>query len=102
MGINDFTSHFEDFSNYTTAIQVMQVFYPMDKGRFLYYNTRKKGSYAMEWILSGYCRTQDQARSVFLEEDEGDWDWGCDFPGCAFSESCTIAKQLRQIQEERK
>ena len=56
----------------------------------------------MEWILNGYCRTQDQARSVFLEEDEGDWDCGCDFPGCAFSESCTIAKEMRQIQEERK
>lgn len=56
----------------------------------------------MEWLFSGYCRTQDQARTVFLEKDGTNWDWGCDFPGCAFSENCTIAKQIRQTQEEEK
>lgn len=54
----------------------------------------------MEWILNGYCRAQDQARSVFLEKDGEDWDCGCDFPGCAFSESCTVAREIKAIKEE--
>ena len=76
----------------------------IDTEGILYYNhyimCMEMGHHTMEWILSGYCRAQDQARSVFLEQDGEDWDWGCDFPGCAFSESCTIAKQIRQTREE--
>ena len=53
----------------------------------------------MEWIVSGYCRAQDQARTVLLECEDSQWDCDCDFPGCAFADVCTIGKQLRQIQD---
>lgn len=54
----------------------------------------------MERYLSGFCRTQNAARTVLAEEDEGAWDVGCDFPCCAHCDSCTIAKELKQLQEE--
>lgn len=53
----------------------------------------------MEWIVSGYCRTQDQARTVLLEREDGQWECDCDFPGCAFAESCPIGRQLKEIQD---
>ena len=34
----------------------------------------------MEWIVSGYCRGQDQARSILLELDGGQWYCDCDYP----------------------
>lgn len=52
----------------------------------------------MEWIVSGYCRTQDQARTVLLELEQGQWDCDCDFPGCAFADVCPVGKQLQSIQ----
>lgn len=53
----------------------------------------------MEWIVSGYCRAQDQARTVLLEHEDGQWDCDCDFPDCAFADVCTVGKQLKQIQD---
>lgn len=54
----------------------------------------------MEWIISGYCRAQDQARTVLLERDGGEWDCDCDFPDCAHAASCLVWKQLKEHQEE--
>lgn len=54
----------------------------------------------MEQIVSGYCRTQDQARTVMAEYEDGEWDFACDFPNCAFLSSCPIAKELQQIVQE--
>jgi len=54
----------------------------------------------MEWSVSGYCRTQDQARIVMAEFYDGQWDWGCDFPDCAYAPQCTIGKQLEEIRKE--
>ena len=54
----------------------------------------------MEWIISGYCRTQDQARTVMLEYEDGQWDCACDFPHCTYTDNCPIGKQLKQIMEE--
>ena len=54
----------------------------------------------MEWIISGYCRTQDQARTVMLEYEDGQWDCACDFPHCTYADNCPIGKQLKQIMEE--
>lgn len=54
----------------------------------------------MEWIITGYCRAQDQPRMVMLEEEGGQWDCDCDFPGCAFAESCLLAQQMREKQQQ--
>ena len=54
----------------------------------------------MEWIISGYCRAQDQARSVMLEKEDGQWDCDCDFPGCPYAAVCPVGRQLAQTQEE--
>lgn len=54
----------------------------------------------MEHIISGYCRAQDQSRTVFLEYENGAWDCTCGFPDCVHAGSCQLAKQMRQIQEE--
>lgn len=54
----------------------------------------------MEWIISGYCRVQDQARTVMAEKDGNDWDFGCDFPSCAYAHDCPIGKQLHEKMEE--
>ena len=54
----------------------------------------------MEYIITGYCRAQDQSRTVFLEYEDGEWDCGCNFPGCAYTGNCTLARQMTKIQEE--
>ncbi len=54
----------------------------------------------MEWILSGYCRCQDQARTVILEKDETGWDCDCSYPDCTFAPQCTLGQQILSIQEE--
>ena len=56
----------------------------------------------MEWIISGYCRNQDQARTVLLELDGTDFDWDCEYSSCTFAASCTIGRQIQTIctQEE--
>jgi len=54
----------------------------------------------MEWIVSGYCRMQDQARTVILELDDMLWDADCDFPDCPYAVECPIGKQLSEIQKE--
>lgn len=54
----------------------------------------------MEWLISGYCRTQDQARSVLLERDGDQWYCDCDYPDCAWAAACPVAAQMKQKQEE--
>ena len=54
----------------------------------------------MEWIISGYCRVQDQARTVLLEREDGQWDCDCNFPGCTYAEVCTLGQNMTKIQEE--
>ena len=56
----------------------------------------------MEWIISGYCRVQDQARTVMLEFDGTQWDCDCDFPGCPFARDCPLGKQMIETQAEQK
>lgn len=48
-----------------------------------------------EWIVSGYCRTQDQARTVMAEYYNSQWDFACDFPDCAYAKDCPVAAELR-------
>ena len=54
----------------------------------------------MEWIVSGYCRSQDQARTVLLERDGTQWDCDCDYPDCAYAPSCPVAAELHRKQED--
>lgn len=54
----------------------------------------------MEWILSGYCRNQDQTRTVLLERVDGLWDCDCSFPSCIFRNTCVLAGQIRNIMQE--
>lgn len=54
----------------------------------------------MEWYISGFCRAQNQTRTVMVEEDDGDWDVGCDFIRCAHCESCTVCQQIKALQKE--
>ena len=51
----------------------------------------------MEQIISGYCRVQDQARTVMAEYDDGEWDIACDFPNCSYAKDCPIGKRLAEI-----
>lgn len=54
----------------------------------------------MEWIISGYCRVQDGARTVMAEYEDGQWEFGCEFPGCCYAADCPIGKQLKEKMEE--
>ena len=54
----------------------------------------------MERVVSGYCRTIDQARTVMAELDDGQWGFACDFPDCAFVSGCPIAKELQILIDE--
>ncbi len=54
----------------------------------------------MERMISGYCRAQDQARTVMMDNEDGPWACDCDYPDCAYASGCPIGKQLRQIEEE--
>ena len=53
-----------------------------------------------EWIISGYCRVQDQARTVMVEYEDDEWGFGCDFPGCAYACDCPVGKQLKELQDQ--
>ena len=54
----------------------------------------------LEKMISGYCRSQDQARTILVELYNGQWDWNCDYPHCAHSITCPIALELKALQEE--
>ena len=54
----------------------------------------------MEKILTGYCRTTDQARTVMAEYDMGQWDYGCGYPDCNFAADCPIGKELAELTAE--
>lgn len=54
----------------------------------------------MEWIISGYCRGQDQARSVLLEYDNGQWYCDCDYPDCPYAGNCPVGSEIQKKQQE--
>ena len=53
----------------------------------------------MEQVLCGYCRAQDQARTVMAEYDDGMWDISCDFPDCAYAGDCPVGIQLADLTQ---
>lgn len=52
----------------------------------------------MEWFFTGYCRAQDQARTVNVEHEDGLWEIDCNFPDCAYATDCPIGKQIKEVQ----
>jgi len=79
----------------------------MDKPFRLYYNIfntilnrKEEGTLPMEWIISGYCRGQDQARSILLEQDGGQWYCDCDYPDCPYAAGCPIGSEIHEKQQE--
>lgn len=68
----------------------------------LYYKNRMKQTeaFAMEELISGYCRTQDAARMVLCEEERrrlGSRLRLC--RGCAYRDVCEIGKRIRELEE---
>ena len=53
----------------------------------------------MEKIITGYCRAQDQARTVMVEEEDGEWDISCDYPDCPYAGDCPIGKEIAEVQK---
>ena len=51
----------------------------------------------MEWTFTGYCRAQDQARTVMAEYDDNVWDIACGFPTCTYAKDCPIGRQLEEL-----
>jgi len=59
-----------------------------------------KGVLYMEQLISGYCRHLDQARTVMVEEEDGQWQQDCEYPHCGFSGNCTIGARICQLEQE--
>lgn len=51
-----------------------------------------------EYMISGYCRCTDQARTVLLEWTGDGWESDCGYPGCTFQGECPVAVRLREIE----
>ena len=72
----------------------------VDKGWFVDYNKGKhEGRQDMEeeFCFSGYCRAQDQARTVLLEWTGDSWEADCDFPDCPFAAACPVAAKMEEV-----
>lgn len=50
-----------------------------------------------EYCFSGYCRAQDQARTVLLEWTGSAWEADCDFPDCPFAAACPVAAKMEEV-----
>ena len=53
----------------------------------------------MEWFFTGYCRCQDQARTVSVEHEDGVWEIDCDYFDCPYAKDCPIGKQITEVQK---
>lgn len=50
----------------------------------------------MEQSFSGYCRVQDGARLVFVEDGEAD----CNYECCVYRAECTIGREITQFLQD--
>ena len=50
-----------------------------------------------EYMVSGYCRCTDQARTVLLEWSGTAWESDCSYPHCTFQGECPVAARLQEI-----
>lgn len=58
-----------------------------------------------EEVLSGFCKTLNQTRSVFceFEREEGSWkltECDCDYGDCQHSDGCILMGQVKDIENE--
>ena len=51
-----------------------------------------------EYMISGYCRCTDQARTVLLERTGDGWESDCGYTDCSFQGECPVAARLREIE----
>ena len=49
-----------------------------------------------EYILTGYCRTQDQSRMVTVEVEKGEIFVDCSYGNCPYEKNCSIAKAVAE------
>ena len=54
----------------------------------------------MEKNFSGYCRVQDGARLVFVEEDDGTWEADCNYDVCVYRAECPIGREITQFLQQ--
>ena len=53
-----------------------------------------------EVFFSGYCRTIDQSRMVSVVTEDGQLvEVDCCFESCIHAPNCSIAQQIREMQE---
>ena len=53
-----------------------------------------------ETFISGYCRAIDQSRMVSVVTEDGQLvEVDCCFESCIHAPNCSIAQQIREIQE---
>ena len=53
-----------------------------------------------EKILSGYCRKLDKSRMVLVLPEDGKLtEVDCDYGTCPFQGECTVAAELRQLEQ---
>ena len=48
----------------------------------------------MEQMFNGYCRSQDQARLVLCELDEGEAEIDCNYTDCVYRANCQIGRAI--------
>ena len=54
-----------------------------------------------EYFLSGYCRVNDQSRTVGVEFTDGVLSYtDCCYPDCSYTDRCTIAKQIKELEDK--
>ena len=53
-----------------------------------------------EVFFSGYCRAMDGSRTVCAEIEDGETSADCNYGCCPYEKECTVAKSIREAEEE--
>ncbi len=54
-----------------------------------------------EYFLAGYCRINDQSRTVSAEFADGSLTFtDCNYPDCPYADRCTVAGELQALEEK--
>ena len=53
-----------------------------------------------EYCFTGYCRQIDQSRMVVVEVFDGELDISCGYCHCTYAPNCTIAQQIKELEEK--
>lgn len=54
-----------------------------------------------EYFLAGFCRVNDQSRTVSAEFEDGRLTFAdCNYPDCPYTDRCTIALQLKDLEKK--